>query len=123
MLIKKIILTILICTSLATQASDDQCRSEYERGKRETEFYAHLVGLIKGVIYAYSQALPSEKICMLGTPEEKVEAIAMVLKSKSFEDSSISLLFVPTKEASIKFLERFFPCENTKNDYESYNKL
>jgi hypothetical protein len=73
--------------------------------------YAEMLGLIEGTIYGHSLTLNGPRICLVGTPKEKVQAIAKALMSDSFAKSPIVMEDVPSREQAVQFLERFFPCK------------
>ena len=112
MLNTRLLLLVALTIAAPALATDAQCTSEYERGKREIGAYAEIIGVIEGTIYAHSLIHDSPKVCLSGSPREKIQAIGKALSSSSFRDEPIVMTeFIPTREQAIKFLVRFFPCE------------
>lgn len=102
-------LSMLFAASVS--AEEGICSSEYERGRREMGGYAEMMGIIEGAIYGHSLTIASPKICLVGTPKEKVQKIANAFGSQSHAEPPLELDDVPSKEQAQKFLERFFPCK------------
>jgi hypothetical protein len=108
---RKRLLILSLLLPVHALAGESICSSEYERGKREAGAYAEMLGIIEGTIYGHSLALNKPTVCLIGTPKEKVQAIAKAIMSESSEKSPIVMDDVPSREQSIQFLERFFPCK------------
>lgn len=109
-------------TALPGFSQEQVCRDEYERGKREMGGYAEMLGVIQGVIYAYSLELKSPEVCLPDGAELRVKAIADAMSGASAK-ASVAMAYVPapaeapiamnyilTRAEAHQFLKRFFPC-------------
>lgn len=108
---------LISALSVASSAvlADEPCKMEYERGQREMGAWAEMLGLIEGTIYGYSLMHESNSICLIGTPRQRVKAIAEAIQSETNQSSSLDqpstlLDDVPSERQAIAFLEKHFPC-------------
>ena len=92
-------------------ANESQCASEYEQGRREMAAWAESAGIIEGVIYGHSLTLSRTNFCLVGSPKEKVQAIAAAFGGDAFRKRPVVLDDVPTKAQAQEFLVRFFSCK------------
>jgi hypothetical protein len=89
----------------------DECAAEAERGERVMSVYAEMLGIKEGAIYGHSLSLRSPSICLVGSPREKVKAIAEAFWSDDYRKAPIMMDDVPSQAEAIEFLERYFPCK------------